>query len=272
MESKQQEVAIPISQASSEQMADVEEKPSAAMVAHLFCPCRLMSVNLGLILLNWVIYLGTRIYSQKTSTEFFCVLYNAGAAYGLDIQHYFHLHRLLFPIFLHGSWDHWAGNSLAMVLFGFEAEKALGHIWFIVLYLFAGVVASLLQVTVELEIPGIGASGAIMGLQGFIIMKSFSEMKTLKDSYNPLLRVFIVEALFLIIPQEGMGNYAHLGGLLIGILIGFMWYPSTARGLIPRRRIKIIYIFSICVGMIVTTLVLFLNRHPYIRLCKRTRT
>jgi membrane associated rhomboid family serine protease len=74
----------------------------------------------------------------------------------------------LVSIFLHGSWLHVLGNMLFLWVFGNNVEDRLGHVGFVIFYLFVGVVATLGHVAADsgATVPVIGASGAIAGVMG----------------------------------------------------------------------------------------------------------
>src|SRR5262249_44985749 len=79
---------------------------------------------------------------------------------------------LLVSMFMHGGWAHLGGNMLFLWIFGDNVEDYLGHIRYIIYYLLCGVVASLAHVGTayyldrNLDVPCLGASGAISGVLG----------------------------------------------------------------------------------------------------------
>ena len=71
-------------------------------------------------------------------------------------------------MFLHAGFLHLAGNMWFLWIFGNNVEEAMGHVRFLIFYMFCGVVAVFSQV---LPNPGsiapmVGASGAISGVLG----------------------------------------------------------------------------------------------------------
>lgn len=87
------------------------------------------------------------------------------------------LHTLFTSMFLHAGIIHLLGNMLYLAVFGALVEQRLGHPRFIVLYLIAGIGASLFLNWVALsyydvgvEVYAIGASGAIGGLMGACLL------------------------------------------------------------------------------------------------------
>ncbi|MCX7919397.1 MAG: rhomboid family intramembrane serine protease [bacterium] len=71
-------------------------------------------------------------------------------------------------MFLHGDIFHLAGNMLYLWIYGDNVEAKFGKIRFLLFYLSSGVVAHGLQTafSTNLQIPNIGASGAIAGVLG----------------------------------------------------------------------------------------------------------
>ncbi|MBZ0276295.1 MAG: rhomboid family intramembrane serine protease [Anaerolineae bacterium] len=72
-------------------------------------------------------------------------------------------------MFMHGDMWHLFGNMLYLWAFGRRVEDACGTARYLVFYLMAGMVANLFGSILNpstLDIPGIGASGAISGVMG----------------------------------------------------------------------------------------------------------
>ncbi|MBI3335738.1 MAG: rhomboid family intramembrane serine protease [Candidatus Portnoybacteria bacterium] len=71
-------------------------------------------------------------------------------------------------MFLHGGWFHLLSNMWFLKIFGDNVEARFGKLKFFLFYLFAGVIAALVQFIAapSSQIPMIGASGAIAGVLG----------------------------------------------------------------------------------------------------------
>jgi membrane associated rhomboid family serine protease len=83
--------------------------------------------------------------------------------------------QLLTPlssIFLHGSWDHLAGNMIYLWVFGDDVEEVLGPFRFALLYLISGVCGALGYVMVDghATIALVGASGCVSGVIAAYLM------------------------------------------------------------------------------------------------------
>ena len=82
-------------------------------------------------------------------------------------------YRLITGIFLHGSLLHLIFNCYALYVIGSQIENFLGRIKYIVIYLFSGVIGSLLSTAFNGTVGSVGASGAIFGLMGALLYFGF---------------------------------------------------------------------------------------------------
>ncbi len=170
--------------------------------------------------------------------------------------------RLLSAVFLHGSLDHLVGNLLMLYVLGMACEHGFGGPQFLALYVGAGLTGALLSLTGDQ--PSVGASGAIFGLAGALIVLfvRFRDRLHLRDR-----RIGIVLA-FWALYQLGLGllnpavdNRAHLGGLLGGALLGFVLRPAVLEGRESvRRRPLAIAGLAAAVAALALTAVVFVPR------------
>ena len=141
-------------------------------------------------------------------------------------------------MFLHGSWMHLIGNMLYLWIFGNNIEDYLGHIKFLIFYLFCGICATLVHVfsDVNSAIPVIGASGAISGVLGaYLILYPRAKVKLLiwfgivtilRVRASVVLIFWFVYQFLSVLKSTGEGGgvawWAHIGGFIAGILIIFL--------------------------------------------------
>lgn len=97
---------------------------------------------------------------------------------------------LIQGMFLHSSFSHLIGNLLFLFVFGKTVENFLGHFKFLGFYFLCGVLTSGLQILIEptLDLPLIGANGAIAGVLGAYLSK-FPRARI--DTIIPLIVLFI---------------------------------------------------------------------------------
>lgn len=140
-------------------------------------------------------------------------------------------------MFLHGSFMHLLGNMVFLFLFGFALEIAIGRGVFLLLYLCSGLGGTLLYWMSELgtDQSALGASGAISGLMGMYI--ALYGLRKINFFYNVIFLTGQVRAPALIVfpiwvgyellgarnGDDGVGHWAHTGGLLFGFLLLALW-------------------------------------------------
>ncbi len=128
--------------------------------------------------------------------------------------------RLVTAIFLHAGLLHIGFNLWCLFDLGPEVEALFCTTKFTVFYLATGVagfVASLWWMPFGMSV---GASGAILGLIGVLVGWSFHHGHLGKDYRRMLLRWVLYILIFGIF--FGADNAAHIGGLALGIIFGYL--------------------------------------------------
>ena len=136
--------------------------------------------------------------------------------------------RLMTPMFIHFSLTHLVFNCLWIYVLGSKIEQIDGHITFINLVIFSSIISNLAQHFFGESALFGGLSGVIYGLLGYCMI---IEIDTKQERYDlpPALYLFMLIWLFLgflgILNLFGFGNvanYAHLGGLISGIIFAMI--------------------------------------------------
>ncbi len=139
------------------------------------------------------------------------------------------LWRVLTPGFLHGGPIHLLFNMLSLASLGRLSERLEGIGRYALIVLLIAIGSHLLQGLMPTKWFGspnfVGISGVVFGLLGYVGMKS-----TLRPDLGFQLpaQVYLMTGLILFIGFNGgssgfqMANLAHVGGLVVGIAIGFV--------------------------------------------------
>jgi rhomboid protease GluP len=139
--------------------------------------------------------------------------------------------RLLSCVFIHIGVIHLLFNMYALYTIGIYLEPMLGKVRYISAYLATGVFASMASLWWHKEsITSAGASGAIFGVYG-VFLALLSTNLIPKQVRNSLLQSIGVFVLFNLLygMKGGIDNSAHIGGLLSGILIGYLFYMGLSK-------------------------------------------
>lgn len=149
-----------------------------------------------------------------------------GAIIPGTLDDYHQYWRLIAAMFLHGGWLHWASNSWALYQLGTLYEILFGTRRFAIVYFATGIIASAVSAVHLVDEPAVGASGAIFGVLGAFI---FSIYRSPRYRKQPWTRNLIAQLVFWIGVNIVIGlsvpyidNWAHIGGLISGLLLGFL--------------------------------------------------
>ena len=128
-------------------------------------------------------------------------------------------YRLITGIFLHGSLIHLFFNAYALYVIGSQIENYFGRIKYLIIYLFSGLMGAIFSMIFGGNIASIGASGAIFGLMGALLYFGYHYRVYLGNVLKTQLIPLIIFNLFLGFILNGVDNFAHIGGLIGGVLI-----------------------------------------------------
>lgn len=137
-------------------------------------------------------------------------------------------------------------NGLVLFFFGPILERLIGWKRFLVLFFLAGAIAGVLQALLQWylfgqDVGALGASGAIMMVFGALMVVMPKE-KILIWGIIPMpfwvagLLFAAIDVLGAFDPGSGVGNFAHLSGLAIGLWVG--WRLRTT---MKRRGMHLVF-------------------------------
>jgi rhomboid protease GluP len=146
--------------------------------------------------------------------------------------------RLLTAAFVHVGIIHLATNMWCLWNLGLLGEPLLGPVGLFAVYVLTGVAGNLLSTAVNsanLDMIGAGASGAVFGLAGVLILLLKAkllpvppeEIRRLRKSviYFALLNFVIGGTTMFLRTSIQIDNMAHLGGFLCGLALGAPLVP-----------------------------------------------
>jgi len=136
--------------------------------------------------------------------------------------------RLLLATFLHGNFWHLFFNLYALYYLGNLAERVFNPRKFFAIYLLSGLSGSVFSTIFHFTQVGVGASGAIFGLAGAIFASGIKHRDTPLNRLGTSLLPFIVINLLIGFLGPTIDNAAHIGGLLVGMLLGWLLSPGTS--------------------------------------------
>src|SRR6478736_5315769 len=202
-------------------------KTSSATFFSLFIPAGGYFITPILLILNLLVFLVMAFAGVNVLNHDPVTLLNWGANFQfktLDGQ----IWRLLSCTFLHAGIFHLLMNMFALVSVGSVPEPLLGRKRFLAAYLITGLLASLASVWWYPVLVCVGASGAIFGLYGLflaLLMSNYIEPAA-RQAFFMSIGIFVVLTLLNGISSQGIDNAAHAGGLLSGLILGYLFLPA----------------------------------------------
>ena len=187
---------------------DYEEvfKPKKIVVTNV-----LIGINIACFVLTYLLFYAS--YGNINLYDMFALdanLVKNGEIYRLITGTFLHAGPIYFPM-------HLVFNMYSLKIVGSQLENFLGKAKFLVIYFASALMGSLLSCVLTRELS-IGASGAVFGLIGSLAYFGYHYRvyfgSVLKTQIIPL----IIFNLLLGFCLSGIDNFAHIGGLIGGVL------------------------------------------------------
>ena len=188
-----------------------------------------------LLLINVAVYiLDVILQATGIPLSFFCGLFYWSSPY-------FHFWQLFTYMFLHDGLTHIFFNMFALWMFGRIMEQVWGGKRFLIYYLVCGVGAGLVQELgqefglIATNAMTVGASGAVYGILLAFGMTFPNERLYIIPIPIPIKAKYFVAfyalfELFLGLNSTGhVAHFAHLGGMLFGLILIFVWRSRAHR-------------------------------------------
>jgi rhomboid protease GluP len=130
--------------------------------------------------------------------------------------------RLVTPIFLHGGLLHFAFNSIGLLQLGPLIEEEFGTERFAFQYLACGIAGNVVSQTLSGR-PTVGASGALFGLMGILLIHGYRRGGAYGDALRRTMWGWLVPNLIITFLGGAVIDWrCHLGGLACGLVLGFV--------------------------------------------------
>jgi len=142
-----------------------------------------------------------------------------GVLFGPSITVNHEYWRLLTSGFLHDGLIHIGINMLSLYFVGSALEPAIGKRNFVVVYFVSLLAGSFGSLLFQPDIPTLGASGAIFGVFGALIV--VSRYRGIPFWQSGLGFILVLNLLFSLTVQ-GISIGGHLGGLVGGLITGWL--------------------------------------------------
>lgn len=195
----------------------------------------------NLVIINVILMIGTTIIGEPMYEKFSLFPFESPL---------FHPYQLVTHMFMHGGFWHIFFNMYTLMIFGVALERVWGSGKFFLFYMVTGLGAALCHnfvihlhvadllaaqdnmfaVAGILRTPTVGASGAIYGVllgYGMLYPNSILQLifppVALKAKWFVVIFAAIELLTGLVNTSDGIAHFAHLGGMLFGLILILIW-------------------------------------------------
>ncbi len=209
-------------------------------------------VTYGIILVTAIVYL-TQLIPGSPVQQW--LAFYAPLLYP-ELSGVFQPWRLLTVLVVHASIWHIGLNMLALWMIGRSLEPLLGRGRFLALYLISGLGGSVAVTLLGFGSPVVGASGAIFGLFGALLVIG----RHIGANVTSIAILIGINFAFPFVQGLMAGSMAavqiswqaHLGGLIAGAAAGFVFARTRT---VRRRRLQVVLLVALTLGLLALLLI-----------------
>jgi membrane associated rhomboid family serine protease len=146
--------------------------------------------------------------------------------------------RLFTAMLMHGSFLHFWMNFLSLLPLGKIVERTVQRASVPLVFILTGALGNVFSVLLYPNATSVGASGGLMGLLGFITVAAYFD----KTKYPPRYFRLMIEAIISVGLLGLFGfafidNAGHLGGLVGGLLLGWLSFRRNERWITEHEKL-----------------------------------
>lgn len=152
-----------------------------------------------------------------------------GAIHPHWVHEYGQWYRLFTAMFVHFGAMHFGANTFGLLVFGTRVERYFGRVTFCLIYILAGLLGSAFSLFIS-QAYAAGASGAIYGLVGALFAYTRVTKRSVDIMNWYIMFVYIGVGIAMGFVTPGIDNAAHIGGLIGGAVIGYLYALWFGKG------------------------------------------
>ena len=172
-------------------------------------------------------------------------VWNHGVLFGPSIAHQHQYWRIVSGGFLHDGLLHIGVNMLSLYFVGSALEPAVGRVNFAAIYLASLLAGSFGALLFQAQVPTVGASGAIFGIFGALIVVAYHRGIPIWQSG---LGMMLLINLIFSVTFSGISIGGHLGGLVGGLICGevaMQWRERRRQPLLAYSGFALVAVVSV---------------------------
>ncbi len=171
-----------------------------------------MLVTFAIVFINIGVYL---FFAAHASSPLTVEEFSSSMALTVDALERGEFSRLITNLFFHFDFPHLGYNMVFLTIFGIRCEKIFGSRKFLLIYFISGIFSSLSIFLYPQGSVLAGASGAIFGILGSILVAQ-------RTLYAHGFATSLLYGMVFFIIAVTTGFMAHLLGLIMGFVLGYV--------------------------------------------------
>jgi membrane associated rhomboid family serine protease len=191
-------------------------------------------VTRALIAINVIAFVAELAGGATLSSGGGGTVWNHGVLFGPSIHFNHEYWRLVTSGFLHAGLFHILVNMVSLYFVGMVLEPAIGHVNFASVYFASLLAGSFGALLFQPDVPTVGASGAIFGIFGALIVVAYHRGIPIWQSGLGMVLLF---NLLITFTFSGISLGGHLGGLIAGVICGELIVQLGERQRMPALAI-----------------------------------
>ena len=203
-------------------------------------PYAVTPVNMTIVVLNILVFLVIMIANKGYSVFYDAERMLKWGAMSNESVCAGAWYQVITSLFVHFGAAHLINNMILLIYAGSELEKRIGSLQYAILYLVAGIGGNLASLwyysRIDEEVVSAGASGAIFGVVGALfVVLLFHPTKTQYLTPHRLV-ILVFFTIYYGMTTMGIDNAAHIGGIISGIIVGFLLSKISQCGTLEEAR------------------------------------
>lgn len=177
-------------------------------------------MTLILLGVNVLVFFFVEFQGSSYDSDF---MIRMGALYDPLILQDHEFYRLITHFFLHFGFDHLFNNMISLLILGYSLEQVMGRVRFVSIYFLSGILAGIASIVYNIyvgqETVSCGASGAIYGLMGALLIMLIVGNRGSFSTEVPRYLLYIAISIYSGMQDTTIDNAAHIGGFVAGVVI-----------------------------------------------------
>ena len=169
-------------------------------------------------------------------------------------------YRLVTSLFVHAGVAHLIVTLLAQLILGSQIERTAGWFRIMLIYFTSGIGGNLISSVFVPYQATCGAGGPVYGLLGVVLVEFLQSFQVVINPGIELVKLLSVIALSLLIGTlPYLDNFAHIGGMIFGVLSAYLFLPYITFGKFDygRKVCQIVIAFLLIIFLFIVGFVAF---------------